>query len=343
MDPWILPSNWDTCPVPEITPPLPHQPAGPPLLPRLPEGIADATFQPVMGTDLRIQVWAGDDQTAEQAQGVALGEVQRLSAVFTTWDESSALSRWRRGELEDGDVDFPPELRIVLADAARWFRHGGGTYHPACEVLRERWLRAEREDVVPDPAEMAELASSIRELPWRVDDGRIVRVGDCAGADLNALVKGWIVDRGLEQAATVPGVRRVALNAGGDLRHHGEGDWGVGIEDPLRPSDNGTNRLATIRVRNRAVATSGLARRGFRVAGQWFGHVVDPRTGWPVTHLAQATVLAPEAATADVLATICGVPAPDEALDWLATSGNEYDALLVTSEGVVLRSPGFPA
>jgi len=95
-----------------------------------------------MGTDLRIQVWAGDDQTAEQAQGAALGEVQRLSAVFTTWDESSALCRWRRGELTDGDADFPPELRIVLADAARWFHRGAGAYHPACEVLRERWLRA---------------------------------------------------------------------------------------------------------------------------------------------------------------------------------------------------------
>lgn len=312
-----------------------------PLIPGLPDGIADGTFQPVMGTDLRIQVWAGDDDQAWAAQQVVLQEVHRLSAVFTTWEDSSALCRWRRGELDDGEPGFPDELREVLALAAHWSAVGGGTFHPACEALRLRWLRAQHEGIVPSRAELAELAASLRVLPWQLVDGRIVRVGDCSGADLNAFVKGWIVDADLELGATQPGVTRVAVNAGGDLRHHGEGDWGVGVEDPLRPSDNGANRLARLRIANRALATSGLARRGFRVQDEWFGHVIDPRTGWPVEHLAQATVLAPDAATADVLATICGVPAPDEALARVEALDG-CDALLVTSQGVVLRSSGFP-
>jgi thiamine biosynthesis lipoprotein len=56
-----------------------------------------------------------------------------------------------------------------------------------------------------------------------------------------------------------------------------------------------------------AVATSGDYRRGLRIGGRWFSHIIDPRTGTPVPNVSSATVVAGEAATADALATAISV------------------------------------
>ena len=100
--------------------------------------------------------------------------------------------------------------------------------------------------------------------------------------------------------------------------------------------------LARVRVANAGLATSGSARRGFRVAGRWFGHVIDPRTARPVDHVASATVLAPDAATADVVATIAGVQPVDEAIATV-DGWDGVEVLLVDHDGRQWPSAGWDA
>ena len=66
----------------------------------------------------------------------------------------------------------------------------------------------------------------------------------------------------------------------------------------------------TIELRDAGMATSGRARRGYRIGGRWYSHVIDPRTGRTVDDVASVTVVASSAATADVLATLLGVLHP---------------------------------
>jgi thiamine biosynthesis lipoprotein len=67
-------------------------------------------------------------------------------------------------------------------------------------------------------------------------------------------------------------------------------------------------------IADRALATSGGYRRNVTVRGQRRSHLIDPRTGEPVSHTAGVTVLAPEAMTADALSTTFSVLPPDESL-----------------------------
>jgi thiamine biosynthesis lipoprotein len=80
--------------------------------------------------------------------------------------------------------------------------------------------------------------------------------------------------------------------------------------------------LFTIRLANGAIATSGQARRGFRVGGRWYGHCLDARTGMPIEHLASVSVIAPTAMLADVLATVMSTMTPEEGVDWI--EGSEW-------------------
>jgi FAD:protein FMN transferase len=114
--------------------------------------------------------------------------------------------------------------------------------------------------------------------------------------DLGGMIKGRTVDE-----AAVWLARDGAIDAGGDavMRGGGSSGWLVEIEDPRDPSCT----LATIRVRDRAVATSAANYRRWQVAGAHRHHIVDPRTQRSAaTDLLQVTVIAPTAELADVLA-----------------------------------------
>jgi thiamine biosynthesis lipoprotein len=116
--------------------------------------------------------------------------------------------------------------------------------------------------------------------------------------DLGGIAKGSTVDLA---AHHLPGSG--AIDAGGDAVLRGAspsgGKWLVDVEDPTDPS----RTIATLAVSNAAVATSAENRRRWRVGGTFAHHLIDPRTQSPsASDLAQATVVAPTAELADVLA-----------------------------------------
>lgn len=92
--------------------------------------------------------------------------------------------------------------------------------------------------------------------------------------------------------------------------------------------------------RPHGVVTSGNYRKFYIKDGKKYAHTIDPRTGYPVTHdLLSATVVAPSAAEADALATICMVVGPEDA-QALILSLPDTEACLITSNGS-WTSPGF--
>lgn len=297
--------------------------------------------QPLLGTvvEVRCDGPAGDDE-AEAVDAAVVAEIERLERIFTVHAPGSELRRWQRGEVETPG----PELTEVLAAALHWQARSGGAFNPAAGAVVALWRAAEARGVPPTPAEQAAVADVVRQPLYHLDPDGVPRLdiavdptvdlaGDRGVIDLNALAKGWIVDRALAAGRTAapPGADLV-VSAGGDLRHTGPGSAQVGIENPLRPYDN-EPPIVTVEVRDAGLATSGRARRGFRIGGRWYGHVVDPRTGATADHVAGITVVAPDAATADVQATVLGLMTPAEAAARSEAEG--VACLVVAPDGTV--------
>ncbi|MGV8909739.1 MAG: FAD:protein FMN transferase [Propionicimonas sp.] len=293
-----------------------------------------AVHSPILGTDVEIRVDA-EPGAALAADAAAVGEFERLTPVFTVYDESSELARWRRGDLDRCSA----ELTQVLAAAQWWYEASGGAFHPAIAPLRLRWLAAAAADQLPDPAELAELVAACSALPFSVSDGQVHRLADCSGVDLNAVAKGFVVDRAAAAAFAVPGVDAVMINAGGDLRHLGAGSVLVGIEDPL-PDVAKTGPRWRLQLSDAGLATAGAPRQGFRIAGQTLSDVLDPRTGWPVTHTITASVIAGDTMTADAVSTVLAVLAPADAVARADTEG--WACLLVAPDGSARQSSAWP-
>lgn len=126
---------------------------------------------------------------------------------------------------------------------------------------------------------------------WGMDGDRVwVEEGRLG---LGAILKGWLVDRAAE-ALRAEGVADFAIDAAGDVRAAGHADarragWPVSVVD-----EEG-RVLRRLRLHDEALSTSG--------GGRQPGHVRDPRTGEVVDCARTVSVVAPDAATADALAT----------------------------------------
>jgi len=284
--------------------------------------------QPLLGTVVEVRVpGACGGRVARRIDAAAVEEIARLEHVFSAFDPTSELERWKRGEVRSPSAEFSAAMRLALD----WQERSGGTFNTSSGIVSAAWRKAEAAGEPPSTAELGALASSIAEPRFVIDgNGYPAPVGDCSGVNLNAFVKGWIADRAVQRARLVAPAVDVLVNAGGDLRHAGTSAIRIGIENPLRPYDN-EPPVCTIELANAGLATSGRARRGFRIANHWYSHVIDPRSGQTVDSTSSISVVAHDAATADVLATIAGLISTDEALDYTEALGAA--CLIITPDG----------
>lgn len=270
------------------------------------------TVQPLLGTVVEVAVTGGSEAQASRVGQRIVAEMDRLEQVFSAFRDDSELNRWKRGEGQPVSGD----LCEVMTAAAAWQQLSGGAFNPLVGELSALWAAGERIGRVPSDAELAVVAASIREPRFEMRGDVPVRLGDCSQMNLNAIAKGYIVDRALGAAPDVEAVVSILVSAGGDMAHRGDQPARIGIEHPLRPYDN-EPPLAFVQLHNAALATSGGARRGFRIGGRRYSHVLDPRTGQPVDTHASISVIAPTAMEADVLTTVLGALTPHAAVEQL--------------------------
>jgi thiamine biosynthesis lipoprotein len=113
--------------------------------------------------------------------------------------------------------------------------------------------------------------------------------------DVGAAGKGRLVDL-VAQTLSDAGVRRFVVDAGGDLRHHGDEPLRVGLEHPFEP----TRVVGVVELRGNALCASAVNRRAW---GDGLHHILDARTGTPVRDVLATWVIAANATLADGIAT----------------------------------------
>lgn len=168
---------------------------------------------------------------------------------------------------------------------------------------------------------------------WERRTGGIFSIrpgGASTPCNVDALGKAYIIDRsaGVTRKAW-PLIDGLLINIGGDIVAWGR-SCRIGIADPDHWYDN-TQPLTSIEIENAAVATSGTYTRG--------AHLIDPRSGLPITTRAAATVVAGDAVTANALATTLCLTKTDDGFQ-LVKSTPGAEALRVES-GIVERTSGF--
>jgi thiamine biosynthesis lipoprotein len=176
----------------------------------------------------------------------------------------------------------------------------------------------------------------------RLDGDRIVKADPDMFIDVNAIAQGYTVDLVIELLLR-KGIRECLAEVGGEVRTVGDkrGDgWRVGIDTPADGNFfPGDDMKATVRLDDRALATSGNYRKFYVEDGVKYSHTIDPRTGYPVRHtLLSATVIAPTATEADAWATVCMVAGLEEAAAFIESYDVLEGYLIFSGENGEMRS-----
>lgn len=275
-----------------------------PLARRRPPAIVRRSV-PVMGTIAQFAVVHRDPRLAHAAMDAAAAELQWVERVMTRFTDTSDVGRANLRATRDA-VAVTAETALVTAEGLRWASALDGRYDPAAGALVRLWDVAHRHE--PPPADrVAELAG--RRFHRAVEVGTragvpVLRYHD-AGArlDLGSVAKGYGVDRAVA-ALRRHGVEQAVVVAGGDLYamgHAPDGEpWTIGIQSP-------TDERAivdTLRIADRAVATSGTYRQFFRHGGRTYHHIMDPATAQPRATAARSlTIVADSVMQADAATT----------------------------------------
>jgi thiamine biosynthesis lipoprotein len=295
-------------------------------------------YENVLGTSLELKVRTVSRGESSKAESAVLREISRLSAILSGYDSGSEFSRWQR--TADVPVRVSPELYEVLSLFDQWRVRTGGALDASAEAVTRRWKAAASQNRLPTDAELAVAVAEVREIHWKLDavSHTATHIGR-APLMLNSFAKSYIIRRAADAGMAAGNIDGIVVNIGGDIVVSGSQPEDVLVSNPVSDAENETP-MDHVRVRDRAVATSGNYRRGELILGRWYSHIVDPRTGQPAGNIRSATVVAPSATDAGALATVFNILSPDESIQ-LAGGMPGIDYLIITKDGRRVESKGW--
>jgi thiamine biosynthesis lipoprotein len=229
----------------------------------------------------------------------AAQEAWRIEEKYSRYRSDSVISQLhaRRGI----PVTVDEETASLFDFAQRCYRISDGMFDITSGVLRGAWT-FDGSDRLPAPNAIAALMPYIgfEKLKWQ---SPIIELPLGMELDLGGIGKEYAVDRAYELLSKkAPGP--FLVNFGGDLRASGpppNGFWQVGIEKP----DQEQNAGMILRLERGALATSGDSKRFVQRDGRRYGHVLNPKTGWPVQNAPRSVTVAASSCTeAGLLATL---------------------------------------
>lgn len=269
-----------------------------------------------MACDFAVLLNAGQHAAGPQLAVEALNLVEELETQLTVYRETSEVMEIN-GAAAVRPVTVESRLFELLQQAVTLHRDTAGAYDITAGPLSKVWGFFQRQGAVPDQAALDEALSRVGSDKLILDSERDTIAFTQPGVELNlgGIGKGYALDRCAE-LLVAGGVENFLLHGGqSSILAHGaratgraeDQGWRISIGDPLRPGKS----LLEFPVVDCAVGTSGTQFQFFREAGKRYGHVIDPRTGWPAESVLSSTVIAPTAAQADALSTAFFILGPD--------------------------------
>ncbi len=300
-------------------------------------GLHRLTFR-AMSTECRVHLHGASTSTVQEFLREVVRWVAEFEARYSRFIPDSVIGRINAAAGEHWvEIDAETERLFTLCHELAFFTRGA--FDPTALPLIKLWNWKAQPPVAPDEAAVRAARELVGWNKVRRRPGGIFlpRAGMCL--DLGGIGKEYAVDQ-VVNLALARGIPNVLVDFGHDVRVHGHAPdkkhWWIGLEDANRPGQC----WAGVAVSDHAVATSGDYVRNFQLNGRRFGHILDPRTGYPVDNGCHAvSVIAPSCTIAGILATTALILGPKEGLQLIETHPGA--AAAISTDGPRLHSKRF--
>ncbi len=267
-----------------------------------------------MGTQFRIVLYAANQDEASLAVHAAFDRVEHLEELLSDYRENSEVRRLCR-EAAGVPRHVSGELYHVLETSLRISRLTHGAFDVTAGPLVTLWREARRAKRMPDPQEVTKAREAVgyENIVLEAAAHTVRLKHKDMKFDLGGVARGFAADEALKVLAS-RGVRCAMVDAGGDLAlgdaPPGEPGWRVAVHAP----DSRPSRFGYLMLHNVGVATSGDAYWFLDRGGRRYSYLINPSNGAMITDSVSTTLIAPEAITADGLATALSILPVSEAL-----------------------------
>jgi FAD:protein FMN transferase len=248
----------------------------------------------LMGTLVNVTV-SGDGDQALKAIGAVFDEIRRIEDL-TSFHSASELSRINNMAGEQ-PVKVSQELVTLISNGLRFAHETRGAFDPTIGAVTRLWGFSGTEEArVP---QKTEIEKALLKVGWQkviVDhkDNSVFLPESGMALDLGGIAKCYALDC-VRAVLTKNEVRSALVDIGGDILALGEKEpgkpWSIGVQNPREPK----RLYAVVKVKDRAVITSGDYERCFFQDGKRYHHILDPRTGYPADGVQSVTIVAPTA------------------------------------------------
>jgi thiamine biosynthesis lipoprotein len=295
---------------------------------------------PALGTNCEVQYVAPEGEGQATAfERAAVGWVQAFESKYSRFRPDSLVSRINSAAGREWvEVDPEMEQLLELCETLNFLTQG--VLDPTALPLIRLWNWKTDQPRVPSADEITAARRLVGWAKVQRGAGKIFLPDAGMALDFGGFGKEHAVDI-VAQIAGDHRIANVLVDFGHDLRAlgapPGRPAWHIGIEDPQRP---GTSATSLALHGSRGIASSGDYIRGFTLGGRRYGHIIDPRTGWPVANgCIQATVISGTCLQAGVLATTAFVLGIPKGVEFIQSS-HGAEGLLVTDK-VRAQTRGF--
>jgi thiamine biosynthesis lipoprotein len=270
-----------------------------------------------MGSPCVIQLFAVNDVEAKRAFDIVVADVERLEARYSRYRDDSYLSEINRVATIGGQITVDDETAGLLNYALTCYEQSDGMFDITSGILRRAWNF--KSGQLPDNEKIINLLDKVgwHKLRWNSPVLEFPIPG--MEIDFGGIVKEYAADRVVSLCWNA-GIIHGFVNLGGDIKVIGlrpDGDaWHIGIQHPR----NKGKSIESITMHKGALASSGDYERCITINGIRYGHILNPKTGWPVQHLASVSVVADFCVVAGSASTIAMLKQVEGA-SWLESLG----------------------
>jgi thiamine biosynthesis lipoprotein len=291
-----------------------------------------------MGTTVEVTLAGSQEEEARRAAMQAFQEIRRIERLMSPKVATGDVFRINQSSGTEW-VSVSPETLEVIQKAKEISTLSEGAFDITVAPLTQIWRAAREKGVPPSVEEVDRLLPLVnfREMVI-APEGRIFLRKKGMAVDLGGIAKGFVVDKAFEILQSL-GHKNLIVNAGGDLRVGGtrfNQPWTIGIQHPRESQ----KIMARVSLADSALATSGNYEKFFMYQGRRYGHIFNPRDGFPTEVCQSVSILHQDCMTADAIATAVFVLGPERGYALCQKMGGVL-CLIVDDNGKVTVSPGL--
>jgi len=275
-----------------------------------------------MGSACEVVLASHTQNEAESMAKLAIDEVLRIERTYSRYTTDSIIAKINQ-QAGCGAVQCDDETWALFKFASQLFDQSDGLFDITSGVLRQAWDFKNPE--VPSSQKLEALLPLVGWKKVVLHDQSIALPLAGMEIDLGGFGKEYAADRAA-QVLKEKGVTHGYVNLAGDMRFLGPkptGEpWMIGIQDP-RALDQ---VVATLPITMGGLATSGDYERYFELNGQRYCHVLNPKTGMPVSYWRSVSVTSPATVVSGCTTTMAMLKEA-EGLAFLQATGFDFFAI----------------